>query len=481
MNRSTPALLSLLVSGLALAEAPPAKPAAAPSTETKPAAVTPAPAPVSATASTTPTSAPATASAPVATPATEQKIEISVAKKPAEPVKPDPLEAIKSETAKMVAEREKIAAKMSLEQTKQDEKLAPRRRALEELQIKMEEMRVKTDLAEAEKRVEDHLALMDLRRKNERLVMESAIAKNEVDTEMYRMRQEENTFRRQTSTLALEMELQQKQAEARTYAGVKTPNYLKDPLQGKKLILSDRTISLNGVITSKTADSLADRVAYFNNRDAEAPIFIVIDDCPGGSVMAGYKILKAMHGSKAPVFTVVKSFAASMAACITTLSERSFAYPNAVIMHHQLSAGVMGNLTQHRESVKELEEWWKRLADPVAQKMGLTRDEFIAEMYKKTSTGDWNEFADNAQKLKWVDTIVEEIEETALLRHPDTQQPSGPVSPIRSTAATGGSAHLESGVIESNDERGRPVALLPRLNPMDAYWMYNPDGYYRMQ
>ena len=50
-------------------------------------------------------------------------------------------------------------------------------------------------------------------------------------------------------------------------------------------------------------------------------IFIVIDTSPRGSVMAGYRILKAMESSDAPVHVVVKSFAASMAAAITTLGE----------------------------------------------------------------------------------------------------------------------------------------------------------------
>jgi ATP-dependent Clp protease protease subunit len=412
--------------------------------------------------------------------AEEQKPKPAEAAKPAEQAaaaKPDPLETIKAETAKLVAEREKIAAQIALDQTKLDEKLAPRKRALAEIQIQMEEMKMKLDLAEAERRAKDDPTLVELRRKNEKLLMEYGIAKNEADIDGFKMRLQENGVRSKTSALALQMELQQKEADARSYAVGKAPAYPKDPLVGKKLVLSDRTIGLNGVITQKTADSVADRIAYFNNRDAEAPIFIVIDDCPGGSVMAGYKILKAMNGSTAPVYTVVKSFAASMAACITTLSKKSYAYPNALILHHQLSVGVMGNLTQHRENVKELEEWWKRLADPVAQKMGISREEFIARMYKEASTGDWNEFADDAQKLKWVDVIVEEIEETALLRHPDTVQPQPASAPSRIS----GDPNTVSGSVESTDERGKPISLLPRLNPLDAYWLYNPDGYYRMQ
>jgi ATP-dependent Clp protease protease subunit len=337
-------------------------------------------------------------------------------------------------------------------------------------------MKAKLDLAETERKLKDDPALMELRRKNERLMMDYAISKNEVEIEAFEMRREENEVRRKTTALTMQMELQQKEVEARTYAVGKAPAYPKDPLIGKKLVLSDRTIQLNGVITGKTADNLADRIAYFNNRDPEAPVFIVIDDCPGGSVMAGYKILKAMQGSKAPVYTVVKSMAASMAACITTLSKKSFAYPNAIILHHQLSMGVMGNLTQHRENVQELEEWWKRLADPVAAKMGITRDEFIKRMYAESSSGDWNEFADDAQKLKWVDVIVEEIEETALLRDPNSQAQQPAATPGRLLHDP-----LSTGAVEAQDERGKPISLLPRLNPLDAYWLYNPDGYYRMQ
>lgn len=396
--------------------------------------------------------------------------------------KADPLESIRSETAKLAAERERLQAEMALAETQLSQKLASQKLALMELQAQMEEIKTKMEMAEMQRKKADDPALMELRRRNERLLLESAIAKNEVDLQGYAMRKEENLVKTKTNALALQIELQQKETEARTYASGKTPAYLKNPLQGTKLVLSDRCIPLNGVVTGKTADDIVGRINYFNNRDAEAPIFLVIDDCPGGSVMAGYKILKAMHGSQAPVYTVVKSFAASLAACLTTLADKSFAYPNAIILHHQLSSVGMGNLTQQREAVKELEEWWRRLADPIAQKMGITREEFIAQMYKKSSSGDWSEFADEAQKLKWVDTIVEEIEETALLRHPDLQQPSqNGTGTIRTESNARAAAATSGDVINAQDDRGKPVALLPRLNPLDAYWLYNPDSYFRMQ
>ena len=33
---------------------------------------------------------------------------------------------------------------------------------------------------------------------------------------------------------------------------------------------------------------------------------------------------------------------------------------------------------------------------------------------------------------------------------------------------------------ETLDEKGHPFMFLPRPNPKDVYYLYNPDGYYRI-
>lgn len=386
---------------------------------------------------------------------------------------PDSAQALRDEVTKLTIEREKIAAELALSQAKLDLELADKKANTVRLQADLAEQKAKQDLADFQNKRTQDADLAELHRKYEKISLSSNIAKAETETELSDIRHVENSTKRDIAQMWADMELQKQKEESRNYA-MATPKYLENPLQGRKLILSDRCIPLNGVITMNTADQVIDRINYFNNRDRKMPIFIVIDDCPGGSVMAGYKILKAMTGSEAPVEVVVKSFAASMAACITTLAKKSYAYPNAVILHHQIAAYGGGNLTQQQEWMKEMEEWWKRLADPVAAKMGITRDEFIKRMYGHATSGDWNEFADNAQKLKWVDQIVDEIEETGLTRNPDViPQPNPGVK-----AAADLSPAEKSGIKAQVDEKGRPYAVLPRLNPMDCYWLYNPDGYY---
>lgn len=254
------------------------------------------------------------------------------------------------------------------------------------------------------------------------------------------------------------------------------PIYLQNPLkEDGTLVISDRRIPLNGLIGSNTADQITSRIEYWNNKDRKLPIFIVIDECPGGSVMAGYRILKAMDASDAPIHVVVKSFAASMAACITTLAKESYAFPNSVILHHQISNQILGaklNLTQQREFYEESTRWWDRLATPVATKMGISTDEFIKRMYARTSSGDWSEFGDKANELKWVDHIISGVEETSFIKDPDAKPQGASPTPTLPTRTAG---------TEEVDPDGRPFTWLPRLNPKDVYFLYNPDGYYRMR
>jgi ATP-dependent Clp protease protease subunit len=258
-------------------------------------------------------------------------------------------------------------------------------------------------------------------------------------------------------------------AKRRSYADAK-PVYLDNPLKADgTLVISDRRIALNGPIGMGTAEQISERIDFYNNADKKLPIFLVIDQSPGGSVMAGYQILKAMESSDAPVHVVVKSFAASMAAGIATLAKESYAYPNAVILHHQISSTMFGqiNLTQQAEIVKESQRWWTRLATPVATKMGITTDEFIKRMYAHSTSGDWSEFGEEAQQLKWVNHVIQGVEETSLTKNPDAR--SAPAVPVVAETK------------EELDADGKPFSYLPRLSPKDVYFLYNPDGYYRMR
>lgn len=343
--------------------------------------------------------------------------------------------SIRAEVTRLKLERELMTEKLALETTK-------RQAALQEQLARMEAEKEKlTEEGELSKVRAEKLA-NDLKAVQTQAALEITNLENEIGR----------------------IEASDKRAQ---FADSK-PVFLKTPLKENGiLVISDRRIPLNGPITEATANFITSRIHYWNNKDREQPIFIVIDTSPGGSVMAGYRILKAMESSDAPVHVVVKSFAASMAAVIATMAKESYAYPNAMILHHQISAVVIGqlNLTEQRELHESNVRWWLRLGTPVAQKMGITPDEFIKKMYSHSSSGDWSEFGEQAKDLKWVNHIVTGIDETSFNKDPDTVAPS----------KASGLAQIP----ENIDANGKPFVWLPHLSPMDVYFIYNSDGYYR--
>lgn len=311
-----------------------------------------------------------------------------------------------------------------------------------------------------------------LRSEQEKLELQNALQaektrQEEMDMQLQMMRME---FER--SKLSLEMNTLERQIATRTQrqeweSQVNQPKeYLKEPFVGGQLVISDRKIVLDGIIWPGSANDIVERIQYYNNKNSEYPIFLVIDYCPGGSVMEGTRIVKAMKKSRAPVYVVVKALAASMAAVITTLADHSYALPDAIIVHHQVWGVFFGNRTEQREHMKILDEWSERIMAPVAKKMGITLNELIKKMYQHNSAGDWMEFANDAVKYKWVDDIVEDIRDLSYTKQPEDQEKDDDFMFIMAQQ-------------EQIDTQGKAYVKMPRLRPMDVYHLYNPDNYYR--
>ena len=386
---------------------------------------------------------------------------------------------LKKELARTTAEKQRLELENALNQQKLQAENSG-------LQSQIDKLTKQLALKEAERKAKLDTELAEVRERAERLRAANELATAELATRLRDLTQHEQELKVRAAELQVQRaEFDNQVAKLNSEIDLRTKRdlwknrvnhdiqYTKEPFKNGVLTISDRRIALNGPIGMDTADHIAERLDYFNNQSPEFPIFIVIDRSPGGSVMAGYKILKAMEGSAAPVYVVVKSFAASMAANIATQSKKSFAYPNAIILHHQILTGSFGNLTAQKENLKDLEEWWKRLAAPVAAKMGISLDEFIKRMYQNRSTGDWEEFGDSACKLKWVDEIAQTVREESYDKNPDVPAAAAAVpAPARGEAQSVSSERV--------DANGRRYVLLPRLEPVDCYYLYNPDNYFRL-
>ena len=418
------------------------------------------------------------ADAPAATtPAAAQPVTgAPSAPAPRDELTPEQKAAMK-EADRMRIEKARIDAELALAEAKRSEELAPLQaevaRLTAERALRLAKASAEAAALEDERAKLERQAGLEAARSSARLTERSNKIR-ELEAEAKQLQLESaNTVTR----LSNEIQRFQKEDEARKVATKAKPKYLKDPLVDGVLYISDRRIAFNGAVTEQLADYVCTRISFYNNQSSEFPIFIVVDNSPGGSVAAGYQIQKAMAASKAPVHVVVKGFAASMTAVICTLAERSYCYPNTILLHHQASNVVRGNMTVLKEQIDFTNQWFDRLATPVAKKMGISLQEFVKQMYANDSSGDWQAFGDKAKELKWVDNVIERIEETAILDllpvpvAPTAMPMPMPLPPTRTEI---------SGVTSRVDDKGRPYFELPALaNPFDAWWLYDPQGLYR--
>jgi ATP-dependent Clp protease protease subunit len=360
-----------------------------------------------------------------------------------------------AELADLNAEKQELETRAALRQQKLESELA---------QIKAQTARIAAENA----RRSAELQKTDLAHRAERQKMEIEAAR--MDREMQRMALEERRLRHaktqlrdQLTEMDLKLSLMRKKESLRELAE-NEPAYPAEPLRDAVLHVSDRRIDLDGVIMPGSGEYIEKRLHFYNSRSSSRPIFLVIGNSPGGSVMEGYRIIKAIDSSEAPVYVVVKSFAASMAAVIAGRAEHSVAYEHAILLHHQMWTFTWGNQTQIQEELDFMKEWQRRLFGPLAERAGVTMAEFVEKMYENSSDGDWREFGDKALANKWVTAVAGEVRE-----HGHRRKPTG------ATPQPWWAGALE----EKIDSHGARYIELPRLGPCDFYFLYNPDKYYR--
>ena len=94
-------------------------------------------------------------------------------------------------------------------------------------------------------------------------------------------------------------------------------------------------------------------------------------------------------------------------------------------------------------------------------------------MYANNSDGDWMEFADVANGLRWVDHVVSDVREEGILKRPTSKAPRPWYSFFW------GEGEEQQMAKEKEKQSGFPdKQVLPPLQPFDFYFIHNPMGYF---
>lgn len=150
----------------------------------------------------------------------------------------------------------------------------------------------------------------------------------------------------------------------------------------------EKVMFLTSEVTPLSVDLIINDLIKFNEANAKE-VYLILDT-PGGSVIAGARLITAIEGSKAKVNCVVTGMAASMGFQILQHCNQRMGTPDSFIMSHPASVSIMyqGELDKLVSHFSFMQLYVEKL------------DRYAANQAKM----DYNEYKLRASREMWIDT-----------------------------------------------------------------------------
>lgn len=138
------------------------------------------------------------------------------------------------------------------------------------------------------------------------------------------------------------------------------------------------------VVTSESADAL---IAAIESAQGMMESLIIEIDSPGGSVMAGRRIIRAIEDSSVNIYCIVEGEGDSMAmAILQACPFRAMSQRSRLMAHEPAVSGAGGNSGDLANDSKSLQTLSKALAEGICHRMKISR---AACMYKFSDGREW--------------------------------------------------------------------------------------------
>lgn len=172
------------------------------------------------------------------------------------------------------------------------------------------------------------------------------------------------------------------------------------------LLLENRIIFLQGVISNEAANELVMKLLYLQSENRRKDIHFYINS-PGGSVSATLAIYDTMQILTCPVCTYCVGLAASGGAILLAggTKEKRFALPHAKVMMHQPWGNVGGQVSDIEIQAQQILQDREILNQILAQHTGKP-----IEMIAKDTDRDFYLTAEEAKEYGVVDNILKRPE-----------------------------------------------------------------------
>lgn len=163
-------------------------------------------------------------------------------------------------------------------------------------------------------------------------------------------------------------------------------------------LTSTNMVSIRGPISSYSASKFVKETTDFES--SELNIFI---NSPGGSISDGNIIIeqiKSLNNSGKTV-NCISEFAASMAFIITQSCPNRYALSSSVLMQHQMSLGIKGEINRINSYLNYIEELKNSIDTMQSKRIGLDLDTFQEKV-----KDEWWVYGENLVKNNIVDEII---------------------------------------------------------------------------
>jgi ATP-dependent Clp protease protease subunit len=182
-------------------------------------------------------------------------------------------------------------------------------------------------------------------------------------------------------------------AEGKSDMVVRNINVTKIEADPSQIILLDLPVS------DSTVDDVI-RKLETARKDGEETVYLLLDS-PGGSVVAGAKLIAYIESSNLKINTVCVGVCASMAAQIHQVGKKRLMHDKSILMFHPASGGAQGTIEQMISLTKTLQLYVDRLDAKIAKRVGIDYKAFKTRVANEL----WIE-AQDALAEKFTDGLV---------------------------------------------------------------------------
>lgn len=164
-------------------------------------------------------------------------------------------------------------------------------------------------------------------------------------------------------------------------------------------LTSTNHVALRGPVTENSVTMLMVNMSKIEDND-----IVLYLSSPGGSVIAGQLLIQQINylQRRGRKVHCVADFAASMAFAIMQACNDRYVTPSSILMQHQMSLGVRGNIFNIRSHMELMESFETDMTRRQASRMGLSEEEFTQKI-----TSDWWLYGDQSVENKAADAVVQ--------------------------------------------------------------------------